>query len=67
MFRYLLRNKIQLGFRCLRGPKRGQLEWRRPNATRILAILRHPIYAGAYAYGLHRPGQRSSDKTLVFV
>jgi len=28
------------------GSKRGQLEWRRPMHTRILAILRHPIYAG---------------------
>jgi DNA invertase Pin-like site-specific DNA recombinase len=59
VFRYLLRNKIQLGYRCLRGPKRGQLEWRRPAATRILAMLRHPIYAGAYAYGLHRPGRKN--------
>ena len=57
VFRYLKQNKIQLGFRCLRGPKRGQLEWRRPTHTRILAILRHPIYAGVYAYGLHRPGR----------
>ena len=31
VFRYLMRNKIQLGYRCHRGPKRGQLEWdRRP-------------------------------------
>ena len=59
VFRYLVQNKIQLGFRCLRGPKRGQLEWRRPNSNRILAILRHPIYAGAYAYGFHRPGRKN--------
>jgi len=59
VFRYLVRNKIQLGFRCLRGPQRGQLEWRRPTAIRILAILRHPIYAGAYVYGLHRPGRKN--------
>ena len=59
VFRYLVRNQIQLGFRCLRGPKRGQLEWRRPTSIRILAILRHPIYAGAYAYGLHRPGRKN--------
>jgi DNA invertase Pin-like site-specific DNA recombinase len=59
VFRYLFHNKIQLGFRCFRGPNRGRLEWRRPIATRILAILRHPIYAGAYAYGLHRPGRKN--------
>lgn len=58
VFRYLLRNKIQLGYRRQHGPQRGQLEWRRPTATRILAMLRHPIYAGAYAYGFHRPGTK---------
>jgi DNA invertase Pin-like site-specific DNA recombinase len=49
VYRYLRRNKIQFGFRCKLRSKRGQLEWRRPTATRILAMLRHPIYAGAYA------------------
>jgi DNA invertase Pin-like site-specific DNA recombinase len=59
VFRYFLRNEIQFGYRCLRGPKRGQLRWRRPTHNRILAILRHPIYAGAYAYGFHRPGRKN--------
>ena len=59
VFCYLKQNKIQFGFRCLRGPKRGQLEWRRPTHNRILAMLRHPIYAGAYAYGFHRPGRKN--------
>lgn len=59
VFRYLKQNKIQFGYRCLRGPKRGQLEWRRPTHNRVLAILRHPIYAGAYAYGFHRPGRKN--------
>lgn len=59
VFRYLKQNKIQFGYRCLRGPKRGQLEWRRPTHNRILAMLRHPIYAGAYAYGFHRPGRKN--------
>jgi DNA invertase Pin-like site-specific DNA recombinase len=59
VFCYLKQNKIQFGYRCLRGPKRGQLEWRRPTHNRILAMLRHPIYAGAYAYGFHRPGRKN--------
>jgi DNA invertase Pin-like site-specific DNA recombinase len=59
VFCYLKQNKIQFGYRCLRGPKRGQLEWRRPVHNRILAMLRHPIYAGAYAYGFHRPGRKN--------
>lgn len=59
VFRYFKENNIQVGFRCLRGPNRGQLEWRRLTPNRILAILRHPIYAGAYAYGFHRPGRKN--------
>lgn len=59
VYHYLRRNKIQFGFRCKLRSKRGQLEWRRPLATRILAMLRHPIYAGAYAYGLHRHGRKN--------
>ena len=59
VFCYFKQNKIQFGYRCLRGPKRGLLEWRRPVHNRILAILRHPIYAGAYAYGIHRPGRKN--------
>jgi DNA invertase Pin-like site-specific DNA recombinase len=59
VFCYLKRNKIQFGYRCLHGPKRGQLEWRRPTHNRVLAMLRHPIYAGAYAYGFHRPGRKN--------
>lgn len=65
VFRYLMRNRIQLGYRCQHGPKRGQLEWRRPSATRVLAMLRHPIYAGAYAYGFHRPGRKNPSTGQV--
>jgi DNA invertase Pin-like site-specific DNA recombinase len=59
VFRHLIRHKIQLGFRRMRGANRGQLEWRRPQHCRILAILRHPMYAGAYVYGMHRAGRRN--------
>ena len=59
VFRYFTVNGLRLGFRRLRGERIGDLEWRAPSATRILAILRHPIYAGAYAYGIHRAGKRN--------
>jgi DNA invertase Pin-like site-specific DNA recombinase len=48
---YLIQNKIQLGIRWNRGPRRGQLEWRRPQYGTILRVLTHPNYAGAYVYG----------------
>jgi DNA invertase Pin-like site-specific DNA recombinase len=59
VFRYFLANHLQLGFRPHRAGGSGELEWRPPSVTRILKILRHPIYAGAYAYGLHRPGTKN--------
>lgn len=51
VFYYLVRNRINLGFRPFHGPNRGNLEWRRPLLITVFEILRHPIYAGAYAYG----------------
>jgi DNA invertase Pin-like site-specific DNA recombinase len=58
VFRYLVVNDLRLGFRRHRGGRIGELEWRPPSPNRILSILRHPIYAGAYAYGMHRAGTR---------
>jgi hypothetical protein len=51
-------NNLRLGFRRQRGGRIGELEWKPASPNRILSILRHPIYAGAYAYGLHRAGRR---------
>jgi DNA invertase Pin-like site-specific DNA recombinase len=59
VFHYFIENQLQLGFRPLRARPIGELEWRPPSVTRILKILRHPIYAGAYAYGLHRAGTKN--------
>src|SRR5258707_8770237 len=58
VFRYLVVNDLRLGFRRQRGGRIGELEWRPPSHAPILSILRHPIYAGAYAYGLHRAGTK---------
>ena len=59
VFRYLVVNNLQLGFRRQRGGRIGELEWKPASSARILSILRHPIYAGAYAYGLHRAGTKN--------
>jgi len=59
VFRYLVVNDLQLGFRRQRGSRIGDLEWKPASPNRILSILRHPIYAGAYAYGMHRAGTRN--------
>lgn len=59
VFRYFTINRLRLGFRGLRGDQIGELDWRQASAAKILAILRHPFYAGAYAHGLHRPGKKN--------
>jgi DNA invertase Pin-like site-specific DNA recombinase len=51
LYRHLVRNEIRLGLRLHRGPRRDQLEWRRPTRGLLARMLHHPIYAGAYAYG----------------
>lgn len=51
LFHYLVRNDIRLGIRPQYGPRRGQLEWRRPSLPTLRDVLHNPIYAGAYAYG----------------
>src|SRR6516165_7955925 len=55
-----MRNRLLRGSRnkAERGGRIGELEWRPPSHARILSILRHPIYAGAYAYGMHRAGTK---------
>jgi DNA invertase Pin-like site-specific DNA recombinase len=60
LFRYLLRHNIRLGMRVQDGPRRGQLEWRRPSLPTLGQMLKNPIYAGAYAYG-----RRSYAPTLT--
>jgi hypothetical protein len=54
LHRYLVRNRIRLGMRLHRGPRRGQLEWRLPGPGTVSRMLHHPIYAGAYSYGRRR-------------
>lgn len=51
VLKYLVKHDIRLGFRVREGPGKGQLEWRRPNRAALQNLLKHPIYAGAYAYG----------------
>jgi len=54
LYRHLVWNKILLGMRLHRGPRRGQLEWRPPSPDALSRMLHHPIYAGAYSYGRRR-------------
>ncbi len=55
VYRYLTRNNILLGMRPFHGLNRGQLEWRPPTAGAVRRVIRNPLYAGAYTYGLLKP------------
>jgi len=58
LFHWLIRNDIRLPVRARRGANRGELEWRRPSIPTLAQVLRHPIYAGAYAYGRRSVGPK---------
>lgn len=51
VFRYLIRNSIDLPVRPRGGPRKGELDWRRPCLATVFQILHHPMYAGAYVFG----------------
>jgi DNA invertase Pin-like site-specific DNA recombinase len=60
---YLVAHGLRLAARASRGPHRGQVGWRRPTRSFLSGVLRHPLYAGAYAYGRRRrdPRGRSAE------
>lgn len=67
--RYFRRNGIRVGIRPHYGPQRGNLVWHEACRGTLRNILRHPIYAGAYAYGRFKTdprkkvaGRRSSGR-----
>lgn len=69
---YLVEHGIRLGVRVREGGAKGELEWRRPNRMTLQNLLKHPIYAGAYAYGRRRvdprkkkPGRPSTGRTTT--
>ena len=71
LLQWLARNDVKLPIRPHFGPNRGELEWRRPNRTTLLSMLRHPIYAGAYRWGYREvdprkkvPGRPTTGRTF---
>jgi DNA invertase Pin-like site-specific DNA recombinase len=69
LLRSLVQHDIQLGVRLREGPATGTLEWRRPHRMTRQNLLKHPLYAGAYAYGRRQvdprkkqPGRRRTGR-----
>lgn len=72
LLRYLVDQDARLPCRLCCGPRKGELQWRRPNRVTLSNILRHPIYAGAYAYGRRPtdprrkvPGRPATGRTVA--
>ncbi len=63
VMRELQRHRLALPVRPLRGPAPHAVVWMAANSARVLQILQHPAYAGAYVYGRHRqdPLRRRAD------
>jgi len=62
LLRYMLQHDIRLPIRPIYGPKKGQIEWRRPGYSTITNVLHNPTYAGSYAFGRFQtdPRRRAS-------
>ena len=61
VLRYLAGHDIRVGIRVREGPGKGGLVWRRANRMTLQTLLKHPIYAGAYAYGRRQEDHRRKD------
>jgi DNA invertase Pin-like site-specific DNA recombinase len=71
LLRYLRQHNITVGVRLREGPAKGTREWRRPNRMTLQNMLKHPLYAGAYAYGRRQvdprkkqPGRPSTGRVM---
>lgn len=65
LFHYLAAHNIKLPFR----DRGGHLDWRLPAKTTVYGLLKHPLYAGAYGYGIRKnysqkPGKKAVKKHL---
>ena len=59
LFLHLATHNIKLPFRSRGGP----IEWRLPVKTTVYGLLKHPLYAGAYGYGVRKNyGSKTSEK-----
>ncbi len=48
---FFVTHGIRPGVRVYKGADKGPLVWQRPRRSTLYEMLRHPFYAGAYAYG----------------
>jgi len=49
-------------WRHLKGPRKGELDWKPLQHHTVLRVLHNPRYAGAFTYGRHRHQKRPNGK-----
>ncbi len=62
LFHHLARHHIRLPFRENRRDHTGGIDWRLPAKTTVYELLKHPLYAGAYGYGLRKRYKQKNGK-----
>src|SRR5205823_12243195 len=58
VLRFFHDHGLRLPRRLYGGPNHGALVWAKPSYQAIHLVLSNPVYAGAYAYGRRREGDR---------
>ncbi len=54
---------LSFPWRHLKGPHKGELDWKPLQHHTVLRVLHNPRYAGAFAYGRHRHQQQPTGKS----
>jgi len=72
VMRYLKEHGLRMPVRERSGPQMGELAWQRPVRMTLTAMLKNPMYSGAYVYGrravdprLKTPGRPGTGIRLV--
>jgi hypothetical protein len=60
-------NGLSFPWRHLKGPRKGELDWKPLQHHTVLRVLHNPRYAGAFTYGRHRAQKRPGGKYSTIV
>jgi DNA invertase Pin-like site-specific DNA recombinase len=61
VLRYLNQHRLELPFRPISGPQKGQLQWHKPQRDTLRLLLRRPAYAGVYTWGRYAVDPRRAQ------
>jgi hypothetical protein len=56
---------LSFPWRHLKGPRKGEVDWKPLQHNTVLRVLHNPRYAGAFTYGRHRTDKRPDGKNAT--